>query len=33
VITHQAALEKNGGPLAEFQFDAGYVLATIQRRP
>jgi len=32
VLRAQAALEKNGSPPAEFQFDAGYVLATIRRR-
>ena len=32
VLRAQAALEKNRSPPAEFQFDAGYVLATIRRR-
>ena len=32
VIRAQNALESNGSPTAEFQFDHGYVLATIQRR-
>jgi ATP-dependent DNA helicase RecG len=32
VLRAQAALEKNGSPAAEFQFDAGYVLATLRRR-
>ena len=32
VLRAQAALEKNGSPPPEFQFDAGYVLATIRRR-
>lgn len=32
VIRAQKALQDNGSPLAEFQFDAGYVLATIRRR-
>lgn len=32
VIRAQKALEENGSPPAEFQFDAGYVLATIRRR-
>ncbi|MEF8728890.1 MAG: ATP-binding protein [Accumulibacter sp.] len=33
VLRAQDALEKNGSPPAEFQFDAGYVLATLRRRP
>jgi ATP-dependent DNA helicase RecG len=33
VLRAQAALEKNGSPPAAFQFDPGYVLATIRRRP
>jgi ATP-dependent DNA helicase RecG len=33
VLRAQAALQQNGSPPAEFQFDAGYVLATIRRRP
>ena len=33
VLRAQGALERNGSPPAEFQFDAGYVLATIRRRP
>lgn len=33
VIRAQKALEENGSSPAEFQFDAGYVLATIRRRP
>jgi len=32
VIRAQEALAANGSPPAEFQFDAGYVLATIRRR-
>ncbi|HEX6095897.1 MAG TPA: RNA-binding domain-containing protein [Thermoanaerobaculia bacterium] len=32
VIRAQKALEDNESPRAEFQFDAGYVLATIRRR-
>lgn len=32
VIRAQKALHDNGSPPAEFQFDAGYVLATIRRR-
>ncbi|MCC6710387.1 MAG: putative DNA binding domain-containing protein [Gammaproteobacteria bacterium] len=32
VLRAQAALEKNGSPPPEFQFDAGYVLAIIRRR-
>ncbi|HKO56259.1 MAG TPA: RNA-binding domain-containing protein [Thermoanaerobaculia bacterium] len=32
VIRAQQALADNGSPPAEFQFDAGYVLATIRRR-
>lgn len=32
VIRAQQALQNNGSPQAEFQFDAGYVLATIRRR-
>jgi ATP-dependent DNA helicase RecG len=32
VIRAQKALQDNGSPPAEFQFDAGYVLATIRRR-
>jgi ATP-dependent DNA helicase RecG len=32
VIRAQQALRDNGSPPAEFQFDAGYVLATIRRR-
>ena len=32
VLRAQAALVNNDSPLAEFQFDAGYVLATIRRR-
>jgi ATP-dependent DNA helicase RecG len=32
VIRAQKALEENESPPAEFQFDAGYVLATIRRR-
>lgn len=32
VLRAQAALEKNGSPQAEFQFDTGYVLATMRRR-
>jgi ATP-dependent DNA helicase RecG len=33
VLRAQEALAANGSPMAEFQFDAGYVLATIRRRP
>jgi len=33
VLRAQDVLEKNGSPPAEFQFDAGYVLATVRRRP
>lgn len=33
VLRAQAALQQNGSPPAEFEFDAGYVLATIRRRP
>ncbi len=33
VLRAQDALQKNGSPPAEFQFDAGYVLATLRRRP
>ncbi len=33
VIRAQAALRHNGSPPAEFQFDHGYVLASIPRRP
>jgi ATP-dependent DNA helicase RecG len=32
VLRAQAALERNGSPAAEFQFDAGYVLAIVRRR-
>jgi ATP-dependent DNA helicase RecG len=32
VLRAQKALEENGSPPAEFEFDAGYVLATIRRR-
>jgi ATP-dependent DNA helicase RecG len=32
VLRAQDALEKNGSPPAEFEFDAGFVLATIRRR-
>lgn len=32
VIRAQAALARNGSPPAEFEFDHGYVLATIRRR-
>jgi ATP-dependent DNA helicase RecG len=32
VLRAQDALRKNNSPLAEFSFDAGYVLATIRRR-
>ena len=32
VLRAQDALVKNGSPPAEFQFDAGYVMATIRRR-
>ena len=32
VLRAQKTLEDNGSPQAEFQFDAGYVLATIRRR-
>jgi ATP-dependent DNA helicase RecG len=32
VLRAQAALETNGSPAAEFQFDAGFVLATLWRR-
>jgi len=32
VLSAQAALERNGSPPAEFQFDAGFVLAIIRRR-
>lgn len=32
VLRAQAALEKNGSPPPEFQFDAGYVLETLHRR-
>lgn len=32
VLRAQEALSKNGSPRAEFQFDAGFVLATIRRR-
>jgi ATP-dependent DNA helicase RecG len=32
VLRAQDALANNGNPPAEFQFDAGYVLATIRRR-
>jgi ATP-dependent DNA helicase RecG len=32
VLRAQQALEINGSPAAEFEFDAGYVLATIRRR-
>lgn len=32
VLRAQKALANNGSPPAEFQFDAGYVLATIRRR-
>lgn len=33
VLRAQNALTKNGSPPAEFQFDNGFVLATIKRRP
>ena len=33
VLRAQDALRKNGSPPATFTFDAGYVLATIRRRP
>lgn len=33
VLRAQGALEKNGSPPAAFQFDAGYVLATVEKRP
>lgn len=33
VIRAQEALRKSGSPDAVFQFDAGYVLAVIRRRP
>jgi len=33
VIRAQDALAKNGSPPATFHFDAGYVLATIWKRP
>jgi ATP-dependent DNA helicase RecG len=32
VLRAQDALQRNGSPPAEFQFDAGYVLATLRRR-
>lgn len=32
VLRANAALDRNGSPPAEFQFDAGYVLATLRRR-